>query len=526
MTPNAAFLGAQVGAEIGAQVSRSLLHTGSQTTQPSGRGLSREGLEFLLAATTFTSAFAIIEYLAYHGYPVFYLLWPFRCCGLVVFYWTWDSIRLYYEDFHNRRKHRWQPGCSSYARPPCPGARAMKEWRTQAPQDAAHSAPLDFDHVQLYLLDFLWCRLFVALPFGLGVVWTILTFRKFRAQFTRVYLTRWLEKHGLIKPLDLPSPGDTFAKMMLNTSLATYYQGPLEHKEDGSVVGRWVIEKAFIPTRGGKNEYGRFEAEIDVANGKFLWATYTPEVGPDGAAVSEAAIEMSAADALVMVMGELFVHIHPQMHAWANFGVSTYSSNAFVARMSKITVMYNHMGNKGAPAYYEFFYKLGLTEFVNYQCFHGEKRHYEHGEQRKGFVARVQQHQDSHSQIYDLMKHSEFVKFIVQVRSKFFREFRKYEETDFKGIHPEGLFLATVMHSLDHEQIFINDVHELRCTNKRFEGLEELMVFGHQVADGFHHFPFAYQFRDAPHPFYQDIYKYAFKLNPEWADMMDACIIR
>lgn len=312
---------------------------------------------------------------------------------------------------------------------------------------------------------------------------------------------------------------------MLNTSLATYYQGPLEHKKDGSVVGLWKIEKAGIPTRGGQNEYGRFEAEIDVANEKFLWATYTPE-WVDGVAVTEAAIEMSAADALVMAMYELFIHIHPQMHAWANFGVSTYSSDPFVARMSKITVAYNHMGNKGAPVYYDFFHNLGLTECVNYQSFHGEKRHYEPGEQRFGFLSRVQQHQDSHSQIYDLMEHSEFVNFIVQVRSKFLREFRKYQDTDFRGIHPEGLFLATVMHSLDHDQIFITDVNEFRCTNKRFKGCEELMIFGHQVADGFHHFPFAYQFRDAPHPFYQEVYKYAFKLNPEWADMMDACIIR
>jgi len=188
--------------------------------------------------------------------------------------------------------------------------------------------------------------------------------------------------------------------------------------------------------------------------------------------------------------------------------------------------MYNHMGNNGAAEYFEFFHKLGLTEFVNYQTFRGEKKHYEPGEQRTGFFARVQQHPNSHSQILDLMEYSEFVKFIVQVRSKFMREFRKYQDTDFKGIHPEGLFLATVMHSLDHEQSFIPDVHEFRCMNKRFKPCEELMIFCHQMSDGFHHFPFAYQFRDAPHPFYQEVYKYASKLNPEWSDMMDACIIR
>lgn len=62
----------------------------------------------------------------------------------------------------------------------------MEEWSTQAPQDPTQSAPLDFDHVHLFLEDFLWCRLFVALPFGLSLVWSIVTLRKYRAQFTRV----------------------------------------------------------------------------------------------------------------------------------------------------------------------------------------------------------------------------------------------------------------------------------------------------------------------------------------------------
>jgi len=514
-------------AVVGARVSQSLLErTGSKTAKPL-LGMSREGKQFVVFAVALILLVALTERLAYAGYvAVMYLQWSLRFIATLLSYWLLNSLQLYYQDFYNRRKHRWERGCSSYALPPCPGARMMKDWSTSAPQEPGQRAPLNFDHVHLYLSDFLWIRFFVALPQNLAVFWSLVTLRQYRAQFTRVYLRRWLERQGFIDPLDLPSPGDTFAKFCLNSSMSTYYQGPLRHEEDGSVVGRWVVEHAGIPTEDSKNEYGRFEAEIDVANEKFLWARYTPLFGPDGSPVSEPPIDMKPEDALVMAMYELFTHIHPQMHAWANFGVSTCSSSEFVARMSKITVGYNHLGNNGAPEFFGWMHKIGVTDFVNYETFRGAKRHPAHGEQRHGFLSRVQEHLDTHHNIYDLMEYSDFVKFIVQVRSKFFREFRKYQDTDFLGVHPEGLFLGTVLHSLDHEQVFLADVNEFCCADDRFKPCEEFLICAHQLADGFHNFPFAYQFKDAPHPFYQDVYDFAHKLNPDWAKLMDACIIR
>merc|ERR1712156_243309 len=111
----------------------------------------------------------------------------------------------------------------------------------------------------------------------------------------------------------------------------------------------------------------------------------------------------------------------------------------------------------------------------------------------------------THGDIYDLMPFSPFVEFVVKVRTFFMEEFEKYADTDFAGIHPEGLFLGTVMHGLDHQMAFIVDVHQLEAEDERFLGIEEHMIAFHHLADGCHSFPFAYTFKDAPHPFYQAV---------------------
>merc|ERR1719323_689779 len=160
-----------------------LQRTGSRTAKPSKPGLSREGQELALFAAAFLVLVALTERLAFAGFGLFYLTLLIRSITVFLSCWFLNSLHLYYQDFYNRRKHRWERGCSSYGRPPCPGARrAMEDWSTSAPQEPGNRAPLDFDHVQLYLEDFLWCRFFVALPQNLAVFWSLLTLREYRAQ--------------------------------------------------------------------------------------------------------------------------------------------------------------------------------------------------------------------------------------------------------------------------------------------------------------------------------------------------------
>ena len=55
----------------------------------------------------------------------------------------------------------------------------------------------------------------------------------------------------------------------------------------------------------------------------------------------------------------------------------------------------------------------------------------------------------THKHIYALQKYSNYVDFIIQIRSFFLSEFAKHQ-ADFPGIDGESLFLGTVVHSTDH----------------------------------------------------------------------------
>jgi len=439
--------------------------------------------------------------------------------------WALDAAFRYKAYFYQKRKHRWEPGCSSYGRPPCLGARKMRDWKTKGPLKPYSRGILDFDHIQLPFLDFLWGRIMITFPFIVTVCWEIFSFGSYRASFLRVYTRRFFEKIGILTPLNLPDPSESFAKFILGTSVSIFYQGPLRHQKDGSVEATFIIEDAAIPKGVGGVEYGRFEAVVDVSKKRLVRASYTPMVGPHGLLKRET-IQMTPADALLFIVSESISHVHSQMHSWANWGVSTCSRNPFVARMSKISVIYNHMGSEGAPCAIDLIHTVGITKFVNYETWNGKRDLYSHGEQRKGLLSRVQRHPNHHANIADLMPYSPFISFVINVRNFFMQEFKKYENTDFAGIHPEALFLGTVLHGIEHENAFLVDINEFRATMEYFAPLEEVVVTVHQLADGCHWFPFPYKFKDAPHPFYQAVYKFAKSLDPNMADLMDACIIR
>lgn len=407
----------------------------------------------------------------------------------------------------------------------------MKDWKTKGPVNPHVTGVLDMDHIRLPFLDFLWCRIFIVLPYCVVALMKIFSFTYNRAAFLRVYVRRYLERVGLLASLDLPDPRKSFARFILGCTGVIYFEGPLKHKEDGSVEGTFIIQKAAISCGVGEVEYGLFKCVVDVANQWFLHAEYTPEDGPNGPLLGpRRTIEMGPSEALLLLMCELFTHQHPQLHAFANWGISTNSPDAFIARMSKISVMYNHMGMHGAPVYFDILHRLGLTEYVNYETWNGKKELYKHGEQRTGWLSRIQQHPVRHTNTTALMKYSPFVSFVIKIRRFFMKEFKKYAHTDFVGVHPEALFLGTVLHSIDHDQAFLVDVHEFRAESEKFAPLCDMMIPAHFIADGCHWFPFPTTFKEAPHPFYKAVYKHAKqldeKLNTNLADLMDACIIR
>ena len=104
----------------------------------------------------------------------------------------------------------------------------------------------------------------------------------------------------------------------------------------------------------------------------------------------------------------------------------------------------------------------------------------------------------------------------------FKEEFSKYRE-DFPGVCAESYFLATVMHSLDHYQtakiLKLTDLSP-NILPIHYESLRVVIecftAKPNHIIDT--------RFSAADHPFYQNVYKRANKLNPEFASIIDCCI--
>lgn len=133
-----------------------------------------------------------------------------------------------------------------------------------------------------------------------------------------------------------------------------------------------------------------------------------------------------------------------------------------------------------------------------------------------------------HQNIEELVKYSEFVHFIVKVRSIFMSEFQKHKHL-FPGVHGEAMFVGTIMHSLDHTLMDWNleDPLWLDVDDPEFGKMAEI---GRIVKMGFvADVPFLYfqkRYKGSGHPFYESIYAKAVKVNKKLADVMDTCIIK
>lgn len=115
---------------------------------------------------------------------------------------------------------------------------------------------------------------------------------------------------------------------------------------------------------------------------------------------------IAAADALSMLASEFSSRAHPQVHAYANWGIDSESSHSHLQQLSVITAVYNDMGFRGFPPSLEFFFHLGLFERAR-------------GQTGTSFISRVYKNAPSHRNIRTLMPYSTFVDYIVKVRSHF-----------------------------------------------------------------------------------------------------------
>ena len=234
---------------------------------------------------------------------------------------------------------------------------------------------------------------------------------------------------------------------------------------------------------------------------------------------------LNASEALILLWYNTISAQHVKIHALGNWGVNMGNTsnstkdkvNPFVERNSLVTVIYNFFGFTSFPSFMEEWKKEGLlSPDWNPQAL------------TDTFVHGVKENICHHSHVTELSKHSNFVQFISKTRSIFHSEFIKYKEM-FPGIHPEGLFAATVLHSLDHELMERNleDPLWLDVKHPRFGKMAEL---GRIVRVGFvpevPGYYFHRNFRNSGHAFYEAVYAKAAKIDRRFADGMETCICR
>lgn len=426
---------------------------------------------------------------------------------LVVFFiWAVDSYRMW-KKYFSHRKNRWEEGCPSFSRRPRIGIKKQKDWKTACPMTEMAKSALDMDHIYLPFIDYLWGKVFVTLPYTLSYL-----FGGFNSYgYIWIRFRYFLQSYGIVNPVKIRDPAKAFATTILETALAIYYTGPLEFCEDGRVLAPFTIPDCAHLNRDGDVEFHDLHAVVDVKNREALRVEFDGE-------------EIAIADGFMLLTMAQVSQLHPQIHAYSNWAVSTEHENPWIRRMSIVTVVYNNMGHKGVWELLDMLFSVGLLKWLK-GCTMAGTVETEPRATKPGVLARVQQGVKKHSNIRDLVPFSEYVDFIVQTRAFFRAEFKKYDD-DFPGVDPECLFLGTVLHSTDHEQCYLANGFEFNHVDARFEPNEEPCRTWLGMGDGPWFLSFETTFKDAPHPLFRDTYEFARHINEHLAGCMQACIAR
>jgi len=221
---------------------------------------------------------------------------------------------------------------------------------------------------------------------------------------------------------------------------------------------------------------------------------------------------------LLLLYFALVGHVHN--HSYGNWGANTDHPNVFLRLMAVVTVCFNSYGNVD---------NWVTTGFTGAAA---------GGRQGQGRFTKLLKHVsglgvDSHSQVMKLEEYSTYVKFFLKIRVAFRKTFKKYQQ-EFDGISEEGLFQATIVHSLDHSQSCKIWADPLWCTptTKAYEGMAwTAQVSRAGFAEELPWLLFHTKFKTSPHPFFQEIYEEAIKIQedyqlPNYADSLETCIVR
>ena len=230
---------------------------------------------------------------------------------------------------------------------------------------------------------------------------------------------------------------------------------------------------------------------------------------------------LTAKEALILLWYNTISAQHVKLHAMGNWGVNVdddmKNMDPFIHQNSLVTVIYNFFGFTSFHGFMDIWKKQGLLS-----------PQWDPQSLQKTFIHGVQENIWQHSHIVELAPHSDFIMFVVRLRSLFHKEFNKCKD-HFPSIDAEGLFTGTILHSLDHALMEWNleDPLWLDVDDPRFGLMAEL---GRIVRVGFVPEVPGYYFNrkwyNTGHPFYEAVYKHAVRINKKFADAMDTCICR
>ena len=313
---------------------------------------------------------------------------------------------------------------------------------------------------------------------------------------------RWLKAKGVIKGRPASMEG-TVAKLILETTLASYFLES-EEDDDGNMIGRFVWVDVPLLFAGDKMRiFECLTIFIDLTNRS--WRS-TQLLGHG---------LVSARDTLCMMGFILVIPSHVKLHSYANWAVDLQSKNAFVRRMSVVSVIYNYFGFSSFTGSMAWIHKAGLTRSA-------------YAEVKTCFMKGINRGMHNHIAIRSLATCSDFVHFVVQIRGKFLQCFTKYTE-DFPSTSGEALFIGTVLHGLDHTMMdkTIQDPLWFEAEDPVFQSCAEIsqIVWAGFVKD-LPLIAFNHRYKNAGHPFYREMYKCATTVNQQMADNMDCCIIK
>lgn len=371
----------------------------------------------------------------------------------------------------------------------------------------------NMDHVYLNFFQFLWTFIFVGpASYFLWKKATIIL--KLRVFF--IEKMRWSFFSLLFKKKPMPSccPEKVVVKLVLEQSQVIYYVGQrrvqkMNEDDDNGEIASFLFPNFPLIDIDGKFRVANYlSVEIDLQSKKMISCTLDDE-------------SLNASEALILLWYNTITAQHVKIHAYGNWGVNPSNEMSeiypYYQRSSVVSVIYNFFGFTTFPTFIDAWKKGGLLS-----------KDWDPTALTDTFKHGVRENICQHSNIKELMKHSELVEFVIETRWIFYSEFSNYSHL-FPGINVEGLFSATVLHSLDHELMERNldDPLWLDVNDPRFGKMAEL---GRIVRVGFvpkvSGYYFHRFFKDSGHPFFEAVYRRVSEVNKEMADCLETCICR